>query len=65
MRIMLLLAILALGACGPQPAVQTTNPPPLQPQANPSVAVLPVPPPPSSIPSGQQQYFCTSALGLC
>jgi len=63
MRIMSLLAILALGACEQQSTVQTANPPPLQPQANPSVAVLPVPP--SSIPNGQQQYFCTAAVGLC
>ena len=63
MRIMWLLAILALGACEQQSAIQTTKPQPPEPQANPSVAVLPVPP--SSIPNGQQQYFCTAAVGLC
>ena len=62
MRIVLLLALLALGACDQQSTRQTTNPQPV-PQANPSVAVLPVPP--SNVPSGQVQYFCTAAIGPC
>jgi hypothetical protein len=64
MRIVLLLAILGLGACSQQPARDANNPQPPAPQANPSVAVLPVPPA-ANIPSGQQQYFCTAAIGPC
>jgi len=73
MRILLLLAILQLVACVQQSdlARQTTSPPPQEPNANPSVAVLPepesavLPVPTSSVPSGQMQYFCTSAMRLC
>ena len=73
MRILLLLAMLQLGACVQQSdlARQTNNPQPKDPNANPSVAALPVPTsavvpvPTSSVTSGQMQYFCTSALTLC
>jgi hypothetical protein len=65
MRILLLLTILQLGACVQQSDLVRETPKPQQPDphANPSVAVLPAPP--TNVPSGQQQYFCTSAVGLC